>query len=81
MNWRKNYSVSLYYFTSAMAAFPGFCTEIIPCHIHWHLQLLVRTGVPFTFISALPGAHGPVMAGTQGCGVNVPIAADVAVCT
>jgi hypothetical protein len=61
-----------------MAAFPGFWTEIIPDHIHEHLQLLVRTGEPFTFISALPGAHAPVMAGTHGCGVNVPMAADVA---
>jgi hypothetical protein len=78
------YSFLLYlrfYFTVALALFPGFWTEITPDHIHEHVQLSVSAGEPFTFISALPGAHGAVMAGTHGCGVNVPKAADVAVAT
>jgi hypothetical protein len=70
-----------FYFTVALALFPGFWTEITPDHIHEHVQLSVSAGEPFTFISALPGAHGAVMAGTHGCGVNVPKAADVAVAT
>lgn len=61
-----------------MAEFPGFLTEIKPDHIHEHVQLSVRAGVPFTFNIPLPGAHGAVMAGTHGCGVNVPMAALVA---
>lgn len=69
------------YFTSAMAVFPGFVMVIEPPHMHMHLQLSVRAGTPFTFIFALPGAHADVMAGVHGCGVNVPMAADVAVAT
>ena len=52
--------------------------EIMPDHIHEHVQLSVRAGTPFTFNIPLPGAHGAVMAGTHGCGVNVPMAALVA---
>ena len=61
-----------------MAVFPGFVMVIEPAHIHEHVQLSVRAGVPFTFIIALPGAHADIMAGTHGCGVSVPMAADVA---
>jgi len=70
-----------FYFTSAMAAFPGFLTEITPFHIHWHVQLSVRAGFPKTFIFALPGAQGAVTDGTQGIGVNTPAAAVVACIT
>jgi len=66
------------YFTVATAEFPGFLTVITPPHIHEHVQLSVRAGVFDTFISAVPGAQGDVIAGTHGCGVNVPIAAEVA---
>jgi len=34
-----------------------------------------------TFTCALPGAHGAVITGTQGIGVNTPIAAEVAEAT
>jgi hypothetical protein len=64
-----------------MAELPEFWIEIVPPHIQLHVQVLVRAGTPFTFIIALPGAHGAVMAGIHGCGVNVPMAADVAVDT
>jgi hypothetical protein len=74
-------ALNVIHFTFALAAFPGFLIEIVPFHIHEHVQLSVRAGVFFTFICALPGVQADTMAGTQGCGVNVPIAADVAVCT
>ena len=64
-----------------MAVLPGFVIEILPDHMHIHLQVLVKAGTPFTFICALPGDHADAMAGIHGCGVKVPMAAAVAVDT
>lgn len=58
----------------------GLVTEMTPPHVHIHLALLIRDGIFITF--TIPGgAHGAVMTGTQGIGVNTPIAADVAEAT
>jgi hypothetical protein len=61
--------------------FPGFVIEMLPPHVHKHLLLSVSAGMFITFTCALPGAHGAVIAGTHGAGVNTPIAADVAEAT
>lgn len=69
------------YLTFATAELPGFFTVMTPLHMHWHVQLSSSAGDPSTFIIALPGAQGAVTAGTQGIGVSVPMAADVACAT
>ena len=61
-----------------MAALPGFWTEMVPPHMHIHVQPSVRAGALSTFICEVPGAQGAETDGTHGIGVNVPIAADVA---
>lgn len=53
---------------------------IWPPHIHIHLQLSSNAGSIHIF-SCPPGAHGAVMAGTQGIGVSAPMAAAVAEAT
>ena len=57
---------------------PWLVNEICPAHIHIFLQVLVSAGIPSIIKSGLPGIHGVVTTGTQGAGVNTPMAAAVA---
>ncbi len=45
-------------------------------HINWHV--LVNAGIFPTKTVAEPGVHGAGVTGTQGIGVNTPLAAAVA---
>jgi len=60
---------------------PAIETEIEPAQLHMHLLLLVSTGIPPAVIVGAPGTQGAAVAGTQGIGVSVPHAADVAAAT
>lgn len=59
---------------------PGI-TLICPPQLHINLHVSVKAGFfpIITFVE--PGAHGDAVTGTQGMGVKVPIAADVALAT
>lgn len=46
-----------------------------------HLEVLFSAGILPTMTVGEPGAHGVVVAGMQGIGVNTPIAAAVAEAT
>ena len=50
---------------------------------HWHMSWLVllRAGLLLIMTVGEPGAHGAVVTGMHGCGVNTPRAADVAAAT
>lgn len=63
-----------------VAALPAKFIEMAPPHIHMHFALLSNAGIMQTLTWA-GGAHGAVMAGTQGIGVSTPIAAAVAAAT
>lgn len=54
---------------------------MVPAQVHMHLESAVSAGTPFSVTRLEPGDHGPVVAGTQGCGVSVPMAAEVAAAT
>jgi hypothetical protein len=51
---------------------------ITPPHVQKHLDVLFNAGWFFTNTVGDPGAHGPVITGTHGCGVSTPLAAVVA---
>ncbi len=51
-----------------------------PPHEHWQVQLFVNAGAPLICTVGEPGFHG-VVTGMHGCGVNTPIAAEVAAAT
>jgi hypothetical protein len=60
---------------------PASLIWIIPPQAHVSLQLLSSAGMfPISTVGA-PGAHGAGIKGTQGIGVNAPIAAAVAAAT
>ena len=52
--------------------------EITPAQLHMHLESEVRAGLPLMVTVGEPGAHGALVAGTQGWGVRTPKAAAVA---
>ena len=52
-----------------------------PPHVQMHVSVLVSAGWPAISTVGSPGAHGAVMAGTQGWGVRTPSAAAVAAAT
>jgi hypothetical protein len=59
----------------------GLVIAITPPHMHWHVEVFVKTGIPPTSTVGFPGAQGAVVAGIHGCGVNTPKAAAVAAIT
>jgi len=54
---------------------------ITPPHMHWHVLVLLRAGKKSSITVADPGDQGDVTTGTQGAGVGVPAAAEVAAAT
>lgn len=68
------------YFPFDIQVCPGLVIVICPPNIHINLQLSSNAGIPVIFCFP-PGNHGDVIAGTQGIGVNTPIAAEVAEAT
>jgi hypothetical protein len=59
----------------------GVATLITPPQAHSHLLSTVASGISFAVKIADGGAQGSTITGTQGIGVNAPIAADVALAT
>jgi hypothetical protein len=57
---------------------PALVTSITPAQLHISLELSLSAGILATITVEAPGAHGAVVTGMQGMGVNTPIAADVA---
>lgn len=55
--------------------------EITPPQLHMHLQVLLSAGMFPINTVAEPGVHGAAVTGTQGIGVNTPMAAEVAAAT
>ena len=60
---------------------PGIATEITPAQVHISLQVLFSAGWLVISTLTAPGTHGAGVTGTQGIGVNTPIAAAVAAMT
>jgi hypothetical protein len=56
---------------------PGTVIWISPAHVHMHLLVLLRAGMPPIVTVGDPGVQGSVIAGTQGAGVSTPSAAAV----
>jgi len=56
-------------------------TEITPAHKQLQVQVLSSAGCPATVTAGEPGTQGDTVAGTQGCGVNTPLASAVAAMT
>jgi hypothetical protein len=52
-----------------------------PAQLHMHFELLFSATLFPTRTVGDPGAQGADVTGIQGCGVNTPIAADVAAAT
>lgn len=49
--------------------------------MHMHVDVDVSTAFPPMVTVGLPGTHGAVVFGMQGCGVSTPMAAAVAAAT
>jgi hypothetical protein len=60
---------------------PGLVIVITPPHVHINVEGAFSAGLLPIMTVGEPGAHGAVVTGIQGCGVNTPIAADVAAAT
>jgi len=60
---------------------PGLEIVITPPHAQLHMQVFVNAGAPLICTVGDPGDQGDVVTGMHGCGVNTPIAADVAAAT
>jgi hypothetical protein len=60
---------------------PGIVIDITPPQLHISLLELLSAGVFATITVGDPGAHGAVVRGTQGMGVNTPKLAAVAAIT
>src|SRR5512139_353144 len=60
---------------------PGIATEITPAQVHISLQVLSSAGWLVISTLTAPGTQGAGVTGTQGIGVNTPIAAAVAAMT
>src|SRR5205807_10273789 len=56
-------------------------TEMTPAHKQLHVQALSSAGRPPIVTAGEPGTQGDAVAGTHGCGVKTPAAADVAAMT
>lgn len=54
---------------------------ITPPHAQLQVHVEVSAGAPLICTVGEPGAHGATVTGMQGCGVNTPIAAEVAEAT
>ena len=67
--------------TDTVPALPGSVIEITPPHMHDSVQPACSAGCPSIITVVAPGAHGELVAGTQGAGVSTPSAAEVAVAT
>jgi len=52
-----------------------------PSQVHISLEVLFKAGIPPMRKRGDPGAQGASVTGTQGCGVKIPKAADVAEAT
>lgn len=59
----------------------GSVISIEPLHAQEHVEPAVRAFWPATVTPAAPGDQGAVTTGTQGMGVSVPEAAEVAAAT
>lgn len=57
---------------------PGTVTEMIPPQVHISFDMSFSAGMLLSITVGDPGAHGAGVTGTQGIGVNTPIAAAVA---
>ena len=55
--------------------------EMTPPQEHMHRLVLFRSGMLAILTTGAPGTQGAVVTGTQGAGVNTPMAADVAAIT
>jgi hypothetical protein len=60
---------------------PGLITLITPAHIHINFDVLFKAGTLASKTVGDPVTQGPGITGTQGIGVNTPIAAAVAEAT
>ena len=54
---------------------------ICPAHMHMHIEVLFKTGIPPKVTVGDPGVHGEDVAGMHGIGVKTPSAAVVAAAT
>jgi len=57
---------------------PGTVTEMTPPQVHISFDISFSAGTLLSRTVGDPGAHGAGVTGTQGIGVNTPIAAAVA---
>jgi hypothetical protein len=71
----------LYPYGTIVWVWPGTTTWITPPHWHINFELLLSAGWLEINTVGAPGTQGAVVTGTQGCGVNTPIAALVAAAT
>lgn len=59
----------------------GVTMEIVPPHMHWHVDVTSTQGRPPIWADTEPAVHGAPVAGMHGWGVSTPSAAAVAVDT
>jgi hypothetical protein len=55
--------------------------EIMPPHMHVHIEEMLSAGIPPIRTVGAPGVHGATVFGMHGIGVNTPKAAAVAEAT